>query len=254
MGGGGYSLFKELAIALGQAGIASLRCDDRGVGRSTGSFTKATLPLFAADTTAALAALRKEAGIDGRRLGLVGHSEGATVAPLVAAGDPQLKAVVLLAGTSRSLEVLMVEQIGAAARRRGASDADVDKSVAELKQGLEAVRAGKPMPDTVSPQTRQFLEGRREWFASHLTHDPAAQLAKVKQPVFVARGDGDTQMLPADSEAVRDTLAKAGNKRVLYKAYPGLNHFFAGGGTDDRGTKVDGAFMGDVVTFLSKSL
>ena len=103
-GGLKLAIFKVIAIELGRAGIASLRCDDRGTAKSTGSFRSATLETFVADTSAEVAALRAEAAIDPARVGLIGHSEGAIIAPVVAKADPKIAA--LVAEMVRSPEVM----------------------------------------------------------------------------------------------------------------------------------------------------
>jgi pimeloyl-ACP methyl ester carboxylesterase len=259
-GGLKMAIFKELAIALGQAGIASLRCDDRGVGRSTGSFLEATLATFVGDTGAAVAALRKEPALDPRRIGLIGHSEGAIIAPILGASDKQLKALVLMAGPGRSLDAIILEQVATSAQRSGASAEESAKHVAGFREALEAIRADQPFPVSVPAEAKAALEPQRAWFASHMKHDPRAQIAKVKLPVFIAQGEKDVQVKVEDAEILRDTLAKAGNQRVVFKTYPELNHLFAatksGSPADygDRSAKVDAGFIADVVGFLTKSL
>lgn len=87
-----------LADALTRRGYAVLRYDKRGVAKSTGDDSSATTLDFASDVTAALAYLRSRPDVDGARVGLIGHSEGGTIAAIVAAKDPSLAFVVMMAG------------------------------------------------------------------------------------------------------------------------------------------------------------
>src|ERR1051326_740436 len=96
----GYRPFREIADALGRRGIAVLRMDDRGFGGSGGSAATATSEDFAGDIRAGLAYLRTRPEIDGKRLGLAGHSEGGIIAPMIARTDSTLKAIVLMAGSA----------------------------------------------------------------------------------------------------------------------------------------------------------
>jgi hypothetical protein len=255
------SIFKVLAIALGQAGIASLRCDDRGVGKSTGASAKVTLHTYVRDGKAMLAALRAEPAIDAKRTGFIGHSEGAVVALAVAKDDATLKALVLMAGTGRPLDQVILEQIEDALRSAGADEAMLRKVIADRKQVHEAIAKREPIPASVSESDRSQLEAMAPWLESHFKTDPAALAAKVKKKlkVLVAQGDRDIQVKVRDSVLLRDALKKAGVK-VTYKVYAGLNHLFAtattGGLADyaDPDANVDATFVGDVASFLKTSL
>jgi fermentation-respiration switch protein FrsA (DUF1100 family) len=246
------ALYKDLAIALGNAGIGSLRCDDRGVERSSGRYDAATLDVFAADTAATVAALRKEPTVDPRRVGLIGHAEGAVIAPIIAGNDKQVKALVLLAAPARPLDTLMVEAV----TRRG-SDVEAQKQIAAYGQALDAIRADKPLPETLPAELRRVVEPQRAWLRSHMKHDPKVAAAKVKIPVFIGHGGKDPQIPEGEGAALSGALTKSGNGRVVFKSYPELGHYLAAGGTADSGARtlqVDPTFMGDVVTFLAKSL
>jgi dienelactone hydrolase len=98
----GFRPFRQIADSLGRAGIAVLRMDDRGFGGSGGDAATSTSRDFAEDIKAGLAWLRSRPEIDGKRLGLVGHSEGGLIAPIVASEDPALKAIVLMAGPGQT--------------------------------------------------------------------------------------------------------------------------------------------------------
>jgi hypothetical protein len=255
------SIFKVLAIALGQAGIASLRCDDRGVGRSTGGGTKVTLHTFVRDGKAMLAALRAEPRVDAKRTGFIGHSEGAVVALSVAKDDAALRALVLMAGTGRPLDQVILEQIEEALRAAGADEDVLRKVIADRKLVHEAIAKHEPLPASVSASDRAQIEAMAPWLESHFKTDPSSLAAKVKKKlrVLVAQGDRDIQVKVRDSVLLRDALKKAGAK-VTYKVYAGLNHLFAaattGGIADyaDPDANVDPTFVADVASFLKTSL
>jgi dienelactone hydrolase len=101
LGFGDFRPFRQLADSLGRRGIAVLRMDDRGTGASTGTFKRTTSAEFAEDIRAGLAYLRTRPEIDATRLGVVGHSEGAVIAPMVADAEPSVRAIVLLAGVAQ---------------------------------------------------------------------------------------------------------------------------------------------------------
>jgi alpha-beta hydrolase superfamily lysophospholipase len=261
LGGLKLSIFKVMAIELGQAGIASLRCDDRGTGGSTGNLVQATLQAFVADAAAAVAALRREPAIDPARIALIGHSEGGVVAPLVALADRKVRALVLMAGTGRPLDVIILEQVERAVRTTGLGADHVEGELARTRAVFEALRRDAPLPDDVPPAAARQWEASRAWMRSHLAHDPAATARKLgRVAVLIAQGDKDQQVAVADAEVLRDAFARARNQQVEYRIYPGLNHLFARSATGDISeysspeAAVDAGFLADVVDFLRRRL
>src|SRR6185503_11468369 len=120
--------------------VASLRCDDRGAGQSTGDSRRVTLETLARDARAALATLRHEPAVDPARVAVIGHAEGAIVAPIVAARTPDVRALALLAPPGRPLDAVIIDQEQASMRRFGLGQAEIDDNVAELRATFEAVR------------------------------------------------------------------------------------------------------------------
>lgn len=260
-GGLKLSIFKVLAVRFGQAGIASLRCDDRGTGESTGDFKKATLETFVGDTQATLEALRSEPAIDPDRIGLIGHSEGGIIAPVVASKNPRLRALVLMAGTGRPLNFILLEQQEALFRQAGASEEDIQKRLARSKETFRAIREGKTLPDSITEEERRAFANSGPWLRSHFLHDPAATARKLGWiPVLIAQGARDIQVSLRDAELLRDSFLAAGNKQVTYKIYPNLNHLFAAAKTgsladySDPDASADGPFLQDVTDFLTGAL
>ena len=135
--------FALIADALSRAGIAVLRFDDRGVGRSTGDFASATTSDFAADARAAVAYLRARPEIDPARVGVLGHSEGGLEVASMAAADPSLAFVVSMAGPAVPGIEVLVAQSEATARAAGKSEDEVAKTGQVERTILEAVRDGR---------------------------------------------------------------------------------------------------------------
>ena len=109
----GHRPFLVLADHLTRKGIAVLRADDRGVGKSSGDFASATTADFATDTEAGLAYLKTRPEVNPRELGLIGHSEGGVIAPMVAARNPDVAFIVMLAGTGVRGDEVLPAQVAA---------------------------------------------------------------------------------------------------------------------------------------------
>lgn len=255
------SLFKIMADRLGQSGIASLRCDDRGAGKSSGTFRRATLDTFVSDARAVVAALRKEGSVDPDRIGLVGHSEGGLVSTLLAAGDTRLGAAALLAAPGRPLDVILLEVTEGAMRRFGFAEEEIQGRLAEDRATYDAIRVGKPLPKTLTAAERKALGESKAWLASRFKNDPLAATGKLAaMPVLVAQGGNDVQASGKDAEAILGALSRAGNHHVLYRPYPPLNHLFAAGKAGeladytDPQAEIDAAFLRDATEFLRESL
>ena len=249
-----------LAAKLGEAGVASLRCDDRGAGQSTGDFRRVTLDTLARDARAALSALRHEPAVDPARVAIIGHTEGAIVAPMVAARTAGVRALALLAPPGRPLDVVIIDQEQASMRRFGLSQAEIDANVVELRATYDAVRAGKRLPASLSPAERRGIAESTPWLRSEFRHRPLAEAGALSRiPVLVTAGGRDVQIATADAEITRDAFVNGGNRLVAYKIYPELNDQFAvsksGSVADysDPRAQVDPAFLEDVADLVSKA-
>ena len=260
-GGVKMALFKHIAIALAQAGVASLRCDDRGVAGSTGSMAGGTLNTMVADTSAQVAMLRAEPGIDGSRIGIIGHAEGGIVAPMVAEKDSEIKSLALLGAPGRSLDQVLLAQRDEVNRQEGFKDEYVAREHKRLAGIYAAIRAGKPLPASTTGEERRIIEPAIDWLASHFKHDPLKTLAALKIPVFVVQGGKDVQTSAKDDfERLKSTVTRAGNKRAQAKLYPDLSHLLAPTKTgdiadySDPDLHVDGDFIADLVGFLKANL
>ena len=205
----GYRPFRQVADTLGRHGIAVLRLDDRGYGASTGSSATATTADFADDIRAALAYLRTRADIDPTRLALVGHSEGGMIAPMVAASDPALRGIVLLAGTAHTGRTILRYQL-----RQGIVR-DPALSATQRDSALRTVDAMIDSLGRAQPWVRYFLE-----------YDPLVTARKVRVPTLILQGETDRQVTPEQAEALERALRAGGNQHVTRRMFPQTNHLF----------------------------
>jgi dienelactone hydrolase len=208
----GYRPFRQIADTLGRRGIAVLRLDDRGTGGSEagpGGASGPTSADFADDIRAGLAYLRTRSDIDGNRLGLVGHSEGGMIAPMVAATDPKLRAIVLLAGPAHTgRAILKFQQEYAADSMMHLSGARRDSALRDMAAKLDSSASTVP------------------WIHFFLDYDPIATAKRVKQPVLILQGATDRQVTAEQGPELAAAFRAGGNRDVTFKVFPSTNHLF----------------------------
>lgn len=204
----GYRFFAQIADTLGRRGIAVLRLDDRGWGASRGDVTTATTEDLAADTRAATEWLRQRAEIDPARIVLAGHSEGAMIAPMLAAEDPRVPAVVLLAGPSWSGRRILDFQLRDALQQQGLAGAALDSTF--------AAKAAE----------RDAAANRVPWVRWFMDYDPLPAARRLRVPVLVMHGGTDRQVTPAQAEELGAAILEGGATDVTVTLYPELNHLF----------------------------
>ncbi len=236
----GHRPFLVLADYLTRKGIAVLRADDRGVGQSSGNFAAATTADFATDTEAGLAYLKTRPEVNPHKLGLIGHSEGGVIAPMVAARNPDVAFIVMMAGTGVRGDQVLPAQIAAILEADGKSPEEAEKRAAEEHQLLQLAEHEKDntvlekkmreLSTTKISDTRmeaQIKQLRSPWVQHFLEYDPATALRKVKCPVLAINGGKDRQVLPEQNlPAIRNALAAGGNTHFEVEELPGLNHLF----------------------------
>jgi uncharacterized protein len=206
---GGIRLFRQVADTLSRRGIAVLRLDDRGIGASGGEARDATSADFADDIRAALAYLRTRRDIDGARLALVGHSEGGAIAPMVAATDPKLAAMVVMAGPGEpGIEISM-------AQNKYILERDTTLSPAKRDSILKAARA------SLDP-ARQTIPWVKFW----MSYDPAPTARRVKAPTLILQGATDRQVPVDQAEKLAALIRAGGNKDVTVRVIPTTDHLF----------------------------
>jgi pimeloyl-ACP methyl ester carboxylesterase len=235
----GHRPFLVLADHLTKAGIAVLRTDDRGVGGSGGNLNDTTGSDLAEDALAGVRFLASRSEIDARRIGLVGHSEGGTVAPLAASRSDDVAFIVLLAGTGVPGDELMELQMQLHMRALGVNEAAIDASAAEsrklhrliaegatiaaITEQLAALKRAQGDPSPVTPQEAGQMT--TTWLKYFLTYDPRPTLARVHVPVLALNGELDLQVDAAQNlDSIRDGLRH--NPNATVRRLPGLNHLF----------------------------
>ena len=237
----GHQLFLVLADHLTRHGIAVLRYDKRGTGRSTGDYGKSTSFDFADDAQAAAAYLRTRGEIDLKHVGLIGHSEGGLIVPMVAARDPSIAFIVMMAGPGVNGAEVWLEQLKlilaasgmapdkialAAAGRQKIIDiirveGDAEKATAQLRALMRAQAPGAT-PEQIDGVIAQI---NNKWFREFFAYEPVPVLRRVKCPVLVLGGGRDLQVPTAQSfPPIRAALA--GNPDVEIDELPSLNHLF----------------------------
>ena len=249
--------FAVIANYLSKNGFAVLRVDDREKGETTGKFQGSTSADFSNDVLSGIQYLLQRKEVDKTKIGLIGHSEGGLIAPIVYTKWPQLAFIVSLAGTGVSgAEILLRQQTDPL---KGIVNDTVFTSFYTLtKNTLELIQQNKDKPDSIIlDKIKTFYAGWKKttpenilaalhantatpedyaiqvsaelkpWLKYFITTDPADYWSKVKCPVLALDGDKDIQVNAAQNiPAIQSALNKAGNKNVTTKIIPGLNHLF----------------------------
>lgn len=247
----GHRPFLILADQLTRNGLAVLRFDDRGVGKSKGDFAAATTLDFASDVIAAIKYLKTRTEVDSKHIGLIGHSEGGYVAPIVASRTRDVAFLVLLAGPGVSGAHLSLAQGASIARAEKTPDDEVQKNQA-LQKTLFGIYLSEPDPRKAEPRlieevkkftaaisdekkkdqdTQRLLASalgfNNGWFRFFLGYDPGPTLKKVRVPVLALNGSLDLQVDSAENlRAISRHLKSGGNRNVETMELPGLNHLF----------------------------
>lgn len=239
----GHKIFLVLADYLTRHNIAVLRYDKRGIGKSTGDYASATLFDFASDAEAALTLLMHLPEIDPKRVGIIGHSEGGVIGPIVASHHPRLAFLVLLAGTGIRGDKLFLMQTKAILEAQGAPKEVIEKSVtlntqlykmALKKEALDKKKEemlaflAKEHPEISATQReRAVAELMNPWMLVFLRYDPTKTLQQVHCPVLAVGGGKDVQVPPeANLAQIRKALLTGGNKEATIHVFPNLNHLF----------------------------
>ena len=220
----GIPIFGQLAEALANAGFAVLRYDKRGVGQSGGRVESATMGDYAEDARAAVRMLSDRKDIDRRRIAIVGHSEGGSLAMLVASKEKRVAAIALLATIGTTGADLNMYQVSHAFDRSNRPAAERQATLDLQRRIQDAVLTGKGWETIqVPPAVRRQAE--TPWFQSFLAFDPAGAMKDVEQPILIVQGALDTQVPPDHADKL-EALARARKKNggVELVKVPGVNH------------------------------
>ncbi|MDE2662672.1 MAG: alpha/beta fold hydrolase [Gemmatimonadota bacterium] len=251
----GFAVFRHLSDHLTRQGIAVLRYDDRGVGGSTGSVSSSTSSDFAGDALAGLARLSEHPDVDPARVGLLGHSEGAIVAPIAASRSEAVRFAVLLAGSTVPGTEILYEQSAAIQRASGVPEDRIEWNTDFQRRLFAALDAGEDLEayreelgaairegiETLPGAQRAaisdvdaYVQGQIDaqidrvetpWFRYFLTYDPTEGLRGTRVPVLALFGGLDLQVLPDQNRPPLEE-ALAGNPDVTVDVLPRANHLF----------------------------
>ena len=237
----GHRPFLVIADALTRRGIAVVRYDDRGWAESTGDPTSGTTKDFASDALAVLRFVAARPDIDPKRVGILGHSEGAMIAPMLAAANPnEISFIVMLAGPGVVGHELLTHQTELGMRLTITDEKKIAADMAVIKKSYELIAS--KAPDAAKAEIEALWKKAKgdeagvealvaladiPWMRYFLAYDPRPDLSKVKCPVLALYGTTDIQV---DDEqnvpALTAAFKKGKNKTATVVARPGLNHLF----------------------------
>ncbi len=262
-----HKTFLVLADYLTSRGIATLRADKRGVWKSTGDFYSATTEDFASDALAGVAYLKTRKEIDPAQIGIVGHSEGAMIAPMLTARSPDVAFIVMMAGAGVPLDKLLVTQNCLYAQADGANEQKITLlrdwyeryyaiAIGEKDDALAEKRIRKMYAELTVEQKKMLDWSETKlndeikrvlspWWRYLLAFDPKVFLIKVKCPVLAINGQKDLQVAPDENlQGIEQALKAGGNQNYLIKKLPGLNHLFqtAETGAESEYAKIEETF------------
>ena len=252
----GFRVFGELADHLTRSGIAVLRCDDRGFGGSVGAIDQVTDSIFACDASLMLDYMLAQPEVDSGRIGILGHSEGSTVAFIAADWKPEDVAfVVSMAGPSISGYEVLLGQIEMLCRQAGLPEEEIARNVETQTKVMDIILAGDDhsgLDELFRYETLASLEDlseeelaglgdidvyvdyvvaqsiaqvESEWFLNFLQHDPADEISAVSCPVLALYGALDIQV-PPERNLETMQMALSGNPLSTVLVIDGANHLF----------------------------
>lgn len=232
-------VYRQLAVALSDAGIASFRFDKRGVGDSEGDATLASRSDLLADARAAIQALRVQPEIDPNRIILVGHSEGSYLAPELAVEDAEIAGVVLLAGAARALDAITRWQVESLLGQQGIEGTALEAALTQQDQYIAFVEASEgEWSDYTIAELQAEIPWLSEdaatqlkatplalsWLREHYLAEPGEVIAQLQQPVLIISGEKDLQVPSSEAALLSELLETAGNDDVTVFVFPDLNH------------------------------
>lgn len=267
----GHKPFLIIADHLTRQGIAVLRFDDRGFGKSSGDYYASTSQDFSTDVESALNFLMTRDDIDPNHIGLIGHSDGAMIAPMVAARSRNVSFIVMLGGPGILGGELMIKRQELWARKAEKNEQEVQQAKRYMERLVDIV-VNSQDEDSLQRELTKFAADTKDeipkneipkgmskdefisqqiamltspWFKYFFKYDPQADLKKVKCPVLAITGNKDVQAPSVDNlPSIQNALLAGGNKNVTVKELQGLNHMFqeCTTGWIDEYSKIDQTF------------
>ena len=246
--------FKLIADYLTRRGIGVLRVDDRGVGQSTGDLSNATTEDLAGDAKAGIEYLKNRSDVSSDKIGLIGHSEGGIIAPMIASQTDDVAFIILLAGTGLRGDSILMQQAAELSIKGGETDVSTESSI-DLQKRLFDVIINETDKEKVKSKLLVTIDKWREsldeetktiidtldnsfweikiqqiltpWIHYFITYDPIPALKKVQCPTLALIGSKDVQVLADENLlAIEKALKDGGNKNYTVKKLDNLNHLF----------------------------
>ncbi len=271
--------FLVISDYLTRNGIAVLRFDDRGVGKSKGNFAAATTVDFAQDAISAVEYLKTRKEVNPKEIGIIGHSEGGIIAPMAASNSSDVAFIVLLAGPGLPGKDILLMQQELIYKAEGMDEKTIEenhklneklynvidnepdsaKAVKKLEAAFDEYVNSLPEEERNKPQYTE--EGRDQviktlinpWFRFFLKYDPRPVLESITIPVLALDGSNDLQVPPKEDLAeISKALKAAGNKNFEVKELPGLNHLFQDSktGSPSEYGKIEETFSPDALKII----
>lgn len=264
--------FMVIADHLTRQGIAVLRCDDRGFGKSSGDINSTTLE-FANDIEAMFRFLQSHPKINSNKIGLIGHSEGGLIAPIVASTN-NVAFIILLAGPGLDGKETLLLQNKKICQIGGMTDSLINKRLDILEEifDLSTSYEGKDILIQINEIVKKHTTNKEErkaiglspkevlatnaqlqnrWMKTFITLDPCPYLEKVKCPILALNGDKDCQVLPIENTSA---ISKCTNGKAETIILPNLNHLFqtcTTGGVDEYMT-IEETFSEKVLEIITQ--
>lgn len=273
----GHKPFLVIADYLARHGIATLRYDDRGVGKSTGNMAMITLQSNMLDAEAGIDYLKSTKKFG--KIGVLGHSEGGIISYMLAARG-KADFVVSLAGPVLPGDSVLLMQNRDVLTTAGLDKDNVEKYATALSRVFKYRMSEQKMkfsdkPESLVPMLTMDIallpELRKNliktvkmvdspWLVSYLKYDPATDIRKINSPVMLIIGDNDKQVnATANIQAAENILPKAVKAKSLLKAYPTLNHLFQPSETGSPGeyakieTTISEEVLDDITSWITKT-
>jgi pimeloyl-ACP methyl ester carboxylesterase len=275
----GHKPFMVIADWLTRNGIAVLRYDDRGIGKSRGVYITSTSADFSTDAEAAFDFLRKDPRINPEKTGFIGHSEGGLIAPMVASRNPDVSFIISLAGPGYPGSDIISRQMADLNRAAGMSEENIIIAVQQNESILDILKKepdNKIASEKMTARMREMLASQNltseqinqvimksqgslnpavlTWMRYFITTDPVEYWKNVKCPVLALNGDKDLQVSAGQNlPAIEAALKSGGNKKVTVVKLTGLNHLFqhAKTGTPSEYSSIEETFSPEALKLMT---
>ncbi len=241
----GHKPFLVMADFLTKNGIAVLRVDDRGTNLSEGVYNETGVDGFVRDTEYAVEYLKTRKEISSSQMGLIGHSLGGLIAPMIANTSDDIDFIIMLAGPGMRGDKLMLLQKEKVERSMGINDEAIAIGQKNIGGAYEIIINSEAPQDSLAVELKSYFKTAFDgalpeaqlqliaeqlsipWLTDLIRHDPAEIFKNIKCPVLALNGEMDLQVPPKENLSAIESGIKANrNENVTIMELPGLNHLF----------------------------